>query len=71
MSKKRKRVKLKLQQLKTAQSAGVKAEPIWARRWFPTALFLFLSLLYFHEFVFSDKVVYGYDAGLIFAWARI
>ena len=28
--------------------------------------FPFLSLLYFHEIVFSDKVVYGYDAGLIF-----
>ena len=66
MSKKKKTSKAETAEVENSAERGVKAEPIWARRWFPTALFLFLSLLYFHEFVFSDKVVYGYDAGLDF-----
>lgn len=66
MSKKKKTSKAETAAVENSAERGVKAEPIWARRWFPTALFLFLSLLYFHEFVFSDKVVYGYDAGLDF-----
>ena len=48
------------------EERGVKPIPIWEKNWFPAALFLLLSLLYFHEFVLSDKVVYGYDAGLDF-----
>ena len=39
---------------------------VWDRGWFPVALFGVLSLLYFSEFVFSDKVVFGYDVGLDF-----
>ena len=66
MSKKKKTSKAKTAEVENSAERGMKAEPIWVRRWFPTALFLFLSLLYFHEFVFSDKVVYGYDAGLDF-----
>jgi hypothetical protein len=48
------------------EERGEKPIPIWERHWFPAALFLLLSLVYFHEFVLSDKVVYGYDAGLDF-----
>ena len=66
MSKKKKTSKAETAEVENSAERGMKAEPIWVRRWFPTALFLFLSLLYFHEFVFSDKVVYGYDAGLDF-----
>jgi len=48
------------------EERGEKPIPVWGKHWFPAALFLLLSLLYFHEFVLSDKVVYGYDAGLDF-----
>ncbi len=48
------------------EERGESPMPIWEKHWFPAALFLLLSLLYFHEFVLSDKVVYGYDAGLDF-----
>ena len=48
------------------EERGEKPIPIWERHWFPAALFLLLSLVYFHDFVLSDKVVYGYDAGLDF-----
>ena len=35
----------------------------WERSWFPPALFLVLSLVYFGEFVFSDEIIYGSDIG--------
>ncbi len=36
---------------------------IWERTWFPAALFLLLSLIYFSEVVLSGKVVFGIDIG--------
>ena len=40
------------------------SRPFWRHRLFPAALFLLLSFVYFHQFVFSDRVLFGYDAGL-------
>ncbi len=39
---------------------------IWHRPWFPAALFLLLSLVYFSEFLFSGKIVFGSDIGTDF-----
>ena len=36
---------------------------LWQRPWFPAALFLLLSLVYFSEFLVSGKIVYGSDIG--------
>ncbi len=36
---------------------------LWHRPWFPAALFLLLSLVYFSEFIFSGKIVFGSDVG--------
>ena len=36
---------------------------VWERSWFPAAVFALLSLVYFSEFLFSDKVIYGGDIG--------
>ena len=41
------------------ESTGPK---LWERAWFPAALFALLSCVYFSGFIFSDKIVYGYDA---------
>ena len=38
--------------------------PIWRHRFFPVAMFLLLSFVYFYQFIFSDRVLFGYDAGL-------
>ena len=45
---------------------AVSGPRIWERTWFPAALFLLLSLVYFSEVVFSGKIVYGIDVGTDF-----
>lgn len=59
----------KKQQLKTAPSSAVaqdSSSALWHRPWFPAALFLLLSLVYFSEFLVSGKVVFGSDIGTDF-----
>ena len=46
-----------------AESEAANNTRLWDRRWFPVALFLLLSLVYFGEFVVSDKVIVAHDAG--------
>ena len=36
---------------------------IWDRSWFPALLLALISLVYFSEFVSSDKIVFGIDVG--------
>ena len=50
----------------TAEEPAVNRTPLWERSWFPPALFLLLSLVYFSEFVFSDKIIFGSDIGTDF-----
>ena len=42
------------------------APPLWKRAWFPLGLFALLSLVYFHEFPLSGKVIFGLDVGTDF-----
>ena len=39
------------------------SRPLWESPWLPAVLFGLASLLYFNEFVFSDKVIFGLDIG--------
>lgn len=66
MSKKKKAGKVDIQDVEPVAESAVPSVRVWDRRWFPAALFLCLSALYFHQFVVSDNVIYGYDAGLDF-----
>jgi hypothetical protein len=51
---------------KRSVSAEEQKEPsgpkVWERAWFPAALFALISCVYFSGFIFSDKIIYGYDA---------
>lgn len=47
----------------TGVAAATTPVRIWDRPWFPVAVLALLSLAYFSEFVFTDKVVFGYDIG--------
>jgi hypothetical protein len=49
-----------------AEDAAAAPTPIWEHSWFPALLFLLLSLVYFSEFVLSDKVIFGSDIGTDF-----
>jgi hypothetical protein len=44
-------------------AAPASGASLWHRPWFPAALFLLLSLVYFSEFLFSGKIVFGNDIG--------
>jgi len=48
------------------EQATEPAPRIWDKSWFPAAVFMLLSLVYFSEFIFSNKVVFGYDVGMDF-----
>ena len=65
MAKKKKAAAAAVQQGGAAEAASP-AVPVWKRPWFPVALFALLSLVYFHEFPLSDKVIFGLDVGTDF-----
>ncbi len=39
------------------------AARLWERPWFPVAIMALLAVVYFSGFVFSNNVIFGYDAG--------
>jgi hypothetical protein len=45
---------------------GTETTRFWQATWFPAAVFLLVSLIYFSEFAFSEKVIYGSDIGADF-----
>ncbi len=66
MAKKSERRRTRVQQehpSATAPNPEVATLPVWRRSWFPIALYLVLSLIYFWEFPLSDKVIFGEDIG--------
>jgi hypothetical protein len=62
MAKKNKAAAVPAQSEGAAQE-GRKTLPLWERPWFPLVLFALLSLVYFHEFPLSGKVIFGQDVG--------
>ena len=59
---KSKESKKKIAAVETHESESCSS--IWRNRFFPVAMFVLLSVVYFYQFILSDRVLFGYDAGL-------